>query len=281
MALRPEAVGKTTREHVHIYEPRDVMLYALGVGAKRDRELDFLYEGRGPKVLPTYAVIPAWPAMVEVFDLVGGDLLGIVHGAQSIRLHRPFAPAGKLTTVARVEGLYDLKRMATGIITTETRDDAGALLCETSWQIVFRNDGGFGGPRPPKRPRVLVPEGAAPEFEWVEATSPEQALLYRLSGDRNPLHADPAVGEKVGFGGPILHGLCTYGYVGRAALHSLAGGDPARIVALEASFQAPVFPGETLVVRGYALDDGRHALVATTKERPEEVVVGNAFVEIA
>jgi acyl dehydratase len=281
MGLRPDAVGKTTSAHIHEYEPRDVMLYALGVGAKRDRELDFLYEGRGPKVLPTYAVIPAWAAMEEVFELVGGDLRGIVHGAQSIRLHRPFTPAGKLVTVARVEGLYDLKRMATGIVTTETRDGDGALLCETSWQIIFRNDGGFGGPRPPRRPRVVVPEGAPILFEWVETTSPEQALLYRLSGDRNPLHADPAIGQEVGFGGPILHGLCTFGYAGRAALHSLASGDPSRLTAMEASFQAPVFPGETLVIRGHALEDGRVALVATTKERPEEIVVGNAFVEIA
>ncbi len=281
MALQLSAVGKTTSAHVHEYGPGEVILYALGVGAKRDRELDFLYEGRGPKVLPTYAVVPAWPAMEEVFELVGGDLLGVVHGAQAITLHRPFAPSGKLTTVARVDGLYDLKRMATGVFSTETRDERGDLLCETSWQIIFRTQGGFGGPKPPKRPRVSVPEGAPALFEWVEATSPEQALLYRLSGDRNPLHADPAIGEKVGFGGPILHGLCSFGYVGRAALHSLAGGDPSRVKAMEASFQAPVFPGETLVIRGYALDGGRVALVTTTKERPDEVVVGNAFVEIA
>ncbi|MBC7171216.1 MAG: MaoC family dehydratase N-terminal domain-containing protein [Polyangiaceae bacterium] len=281
MALRLSAVGESTGAHIHEYEARDVMLYALGVGAKAERELDFLYEGRGPKVLPTYAVVPAWPAMEEVFDLIGGDLLGVVHGGQTIRLHRPFAPEGRLVTVARVDGLYDLKRMATGFVTTETRDADGTLIAETTWHIIFRNDGGFDGPRPPKRPRITVPADAAPVFEWVEATSPEQALLYRLSGDRNPLHADPAIGEKAGFGKPILHGLCTFGYAGRAALHSLADGDPSRLVAMEASFQAPVWPGETLVIRGYSLDAGKFALVATTKERPEEVVVGNAFVEIA
>jgi acyl dehydratase len=280
MALKPEAVGQVTGKHVHEYEEKDVILYALGVGAKRDRELDFLYEGRGPKVLPTYGVIPAWPAMVEVFDLIGGDLLGLVHGGQQIRVHRPFAPSGRLETVARVDGLYDLKRMATGVVTTETRDQGGELVCETTWNLIFRNDGGFGGEKPPRRAKVTIPEGAPHLFEWVEATSPEQALLYRLTGDRNPLHADPAVGEKAGFGAPILHGLCTYGFMARAALLSLGEGDPARFESMEASFQAPVWPGDTLVIRGYRLDDGRVAMVTTTKERPDEVAVGNALVSI-
>ncbi len=280
MALKPEAVGQVTGKHVHEYEERDVILYALGVGAKRDQELDFLYEGRGPKVLPSYGVVPAWPAMVEIFDLIGGDLLGLVHGGQQIRVHRPFAPSGLLETVARVDGLYDLKRMATGVVTTETRDLGGELVCETTWHLIFRNDGGFGGEKPPRRPKVTIPEGAPQLFEWVEATSPEQALLYRLTGDRNPLHADPAIGEKAGFGKPILHGLCTYGFMARAALASLGGGDPARFESMEASFQAPVWPGDTLVIRGYRLDDGRVAMVTTTKERPDEVAVGNALVSI-
>jgi acyl dehydratase len=280
MALKPDAVGRVTGKHVHEYEERDVILYALGVGAKQDRELDYLYEGRGPKVLPTYGVVPAWPAMTEVFDMVGGDLLGIVHGGQQIRVHRPFSPSGRLETIARVDGLYDLKRMATGLVTTETRDQGGQLVCETIWSVIFRHDGGFGGEKPPRRPKVAIPEGTPPLFEWVEATTPEQALLYRLSGDRNPLHADPAIGEKAGFGRPILHGLCTYGFMARAAIFSLGGGDPARFESLDVTFQAPVWPGETLVIRGYRLDDGRVAMVTTTKERPDEVAVGNALVSI-
>jgi len=280
MALDLSAVGKTTSVHVHAYTDRDVILYALGVGAKQD-ELDFLYEGRGPRVLPTFAVVPAWPVVVECFEMLGAELIGVVHGGQSIKLHRPFAPSGRLTTTGTITGIYDLKRLATGVFTTESRDDAGRLVAETTWTIIFRLDGGFGGERPPKRPRISVPKGSTPLFTWEEATRPEQALLYRLSGDRNPLHADPEVAKRAGFEAPILHGLCTYGYLARAALHSLAGGDATRLAELEVSFLAPVIPGETLHIEGHALEDDRVALVMTTKERPDEVAVGNAFVRLS
>lgn len=280
MGLRLDAVGKTTSEHVHEYTERDVMLYALGVGAKA-AELDYLYEGRGPLVLPTYAVVPAWPALTECFELLGAELLGVVHGGQSIKLHRPFAPSGRLSTTATIEGLYDLKRLATGVVSTKTVDESGELIAETTWTIVFRFDGGFGGDKPPKRTRIVIPEGQAPLFTWEEKTSPEQALLYRLSGDRNPLHADPEVAAKAGFDAPILHGLCSYGFLGRAVIHSLAGGDPTRLLELEVSFQAPILPGETLRVAAHALDDERIALVMTTLERPDEIAVGNAFARLA
>lgn len=210
MALNLSAVGKTTTELVHTYTWKDAVLYALSIGAKRDLELPYLFEGMGPRVFPSYAVVPAFLANAALFDAIGGNMLGVVHGGQAIRLHKPFAPGGTLKTVGKVAGVYDLKRMATAIVTTETRDEAGALVCETEWSIIYRLDGGFEGPPPPKRDEAKAPARPA-DWTFEESTSKEQAALYRLNGDLNPLHIDPKIGESAGFGHPILHGLCTYG----------------------------------------------------------------------
>lgn len=277
MGLNLDAVGKTTKEIKHTYRWQDVALYALGVGAKRD-ELDYLYEKRGPLVLPTYAVVPAFTANMELFDVVGGDMLGVVHGGQSIKLHRPFKPEDTLTTVGKVEGLYDLKKLATSLISTETRNGDGELVCETEWTIIYRNDGGFDGPRPPRTPKVRPPE-RDPDFVMEEKIPEEQALLYRLSGDLNPLHADPAIGEKAGFGHPILHGLCTYGYAGRAIMKHCCDGDPKRFKSLTGQFRNPMWPGDTIVVEGWK-EDGRVIVRAAAKERPKDFAFSNAVAEI-
>ncbi len=277
MALNPDAVDKTTREMVREHDWKAAVLYALGVGAKAD-ELDFLYERRGPKVLPTYAVVPTFDAVSVLIGEVNGNLLGVVHGGQRIRLHKPFAPNDRLVTVGKVAGVYDLKRMAQVFFTTETRDGGGALVCETEWNIIYRMDGGFGGKPPPKTERVHVPD-RSPDFRVEEKTSPEQALLYRLNGDLNPLHADPEVATSAGFERPILHGLCTYGFVGRAVLREACGGDPARMKGLSGQFRKPVMPGETLVTEGWQ-EDGRILLRASTVERPGEFVFSNAWAEV-
>ncbi len=281
MALSIDSVGKVTEPLIHEYEARDVICYALGVGAKK-AELDFLYEGaerKGPLVLPTYAVVPTFPVCAELFEVIGGDLLGVVHGSQAITLHKPFAPSGRLTTVGKVAGVYDLKRMAQAVLTTETRDESGELVCETEWGIIFRLDGGFGGPRPPKSERHRTPD-REPDFVVEEKTTPEQALLYRLSGDYNPLHADPAIGEKAGFGDPILHGLCTYGYAGRAVLQQVCEGDVSRLKAFRGQFRRPVWPGDTLITSGWR--DGDQVVLQTrTAERPEEISFTNAIATVA
>lgn len=278
MALNLDLVGTKTKEHVHSYDFKDVVLYALGCGATRDEELQFLFEKFGPLVLPSYAVIPALAPNVELFESLGGDMLGIVHGGQSITVHKPFAPKGTLRTTGTVEGLYDLRRLATCVVTTETRDEQGDLVAETEWQIVYRLDGGFGGPKPPKTSRVRAPERDA-DFLVETPTTTEQALLYRLSGDLNPLHADPEIGEKAGFGKPILHGLCTFGLVTRAVLKACGDRNPDRLKSLRGNFQKPVWPGETLLTRGWN-EDGQIILEASTKERPGEVVFANAYAEL-
>lgn len=281
MALHIDATGKRTAPIEMTYRWQDVVLYALGIGAKAS-ELDFLYEKRGPKVFPTFAVIPAFEANRELFDVVGGDLSGVVHGSQKIVLHRPFAPEGKLVTVGIVEGIHDLKRMAQSTVRTETRDENGALVCETEWTIMYLKDGGFGGEPPPKSPKIRPPE-RAPDWVVEDPTTPEQALLYRLSGDHNPLHADPAAAElaaKVTEGRPILHGLCTYGYVGRAILEKECGSDPSRLRALYGRFSRPIWPGETIVTEGWR-EDGRVVVRAAAKERPNDHVFTNAYAELA
>jgi acyl dehydratase len=281
MALNIDATGKRTAPIELSYRWQDVALYALGVGAKAS-ELDFLYEKRGPEVLPTFAVIPAFEANRELFDVVGGDLTGVVHGSQKIVLHRPFAPEGKLVTVGIVEGIYDLRRMAQSTVRTETRDEHGALVCETEWTIMYLKDGGFGGPPPPKSPKIRPPE-REPDWMVEDTTTAEQALLYRLSGDHNPLHADPAAAEqaaKVTEGRPILHGLCTYGYVGRAILANECSSDPARLRTFYGRFSRPIWPGETIVTEGWRVD-GRVVVRAAAKERPGDYVFTNAYAELA
>jgi acyl dehydratase len=277
MALNLEAIGHTSSELTHTYTWKDVVLYALGIGATRD-ELDFLYERRGPKVFPTYTVIPGFAAHGALFDTIGGQLQGLVHASQTIRLHKPLPASGTLRTVAKVKGIYDLKRMAESQVTTETRDADGELLAETEWSILYRLDGGFGGEAPPKRERVKTPE-RAPDFSVRQTIGPEQAILYRLSGDLNPLHIDADFAKAAGFDAPILHGLCTYGYVGRAVLKAVAPGQPERLKVLSGQFRRPVWPGETLVTEGWN-EGNRILLRAGTEERPGDHVFTNAYAEL-
>lgn len=252
------------------------MLYALGVGAKRE-ELDFLYEGRGPKVLPSFAVVPKFVPMLDLLAGSGGNMSLIVHGGERVTLHAPIAPNGTLVTTATVRGVYDLRRFAQVVVDTRSEDERSRLVAETTSSIVFRGDGGFGGEPPPKeRPLVERPRDEPPTFSVEEATSIEQALLYRLSGDRNPLHADPDFARSVGFDkGPILHGLCTFGFMVRHVAKALCAGDATRLRTFEAQFRRPVWPGDTLVTDGWRVGAGRVALQVRVKER-DEIVIGAA-----
>lgn len=272
MALEVESVGRETKVLEHSYAWKDVVLYALGVGATLD-ELELIYEKNGPKVLPTYAVIPAFAALDELFEHVGGDFEGVVHGAQKIVCHRPFKPEGTLKTVGTVAAVYDLKRMAQAIFTTKTMD-GDDLVCETEWQIIFRFDGGFDGPRPPKSERIKVPD-AEPDFRVEEKSAATQAALYRLSGDLNPLHIDPEIAQKVGFDTPILHGLCTFGYAGRAVVNEACAGDVSKLRELRGQFRKPMWPGDTMVTQGW--NEGERIVLRTCAlERPDDFAFSNA-----
>jgi acyl dehydratase len=281
MALDLSIVGKPTPPAAFTYTWRDTVLYALGIGARRD-ELDYLYEGRGPKVYPSFAVVPMFGPMFDVIAKTGGDLSMIVHGGEKVLIKKPFASAGTLHTSATARGIYDLRRFAIVLIDTETKDDAGEVVCTSTANIVFRGAGGFGGAPPPKEPSGIdVPKDRPADFRVEETTSPEQALLYRLSGDLNPLHADPDFARGVGFEqGPILHGLATYGYMVRHVAKGACGGDASKLTGFEAQFKRPVWPGDTLVTEGWKVGPGRVALSMSVKER-SEIVLSNAWATLS
>jgi len=268
-------VGKPTAPAEFSYTWKDTVLYALGIGARKD-ELDYLYEGRGPKVYPSFAVVPMFGPMLDVVAKTGGDLSMIVHGGEKVVVKKPFAPSATLHTTATARGIYDMRRFASVLIDTETKDASGEVVCTSTASIIFRGAGGFGGDPPPKeKSGIDVPRDRPADFRVEETTSPEQALLYRLSGDLNPLHADPDFAKSVGFEqGPILHGLATYGHMVRHVAKGACGGDAAKITGFEAQFRKPVWPGDTLVTEGWKVAPGQIALKVSVKERDEAVISG-------
>jgi acyl dehydratase len=274
-------VGKPSAPSAFSYTWKEAVLYALGIGAKKN-ELDYLYEGRGPKVIPSFAVVSKFPPMLELLAKTGGNMAMIVHGGEKILIKKPFAPGGTLHTSATIRGIYDMRRFASVLVDTETKDEKGETVFTTTSSILYRGEGGFGGEPPPKEPSGIdVPKGKEPDFTVEEATLPEQALLYRLSGDPNPLHADPAFAESVGFPqGPILHGLCTFGHMVRHAAKGACGGDATKLTGFECQFKRPVWPGDTLVTKGWIVEPGKIALQTSVKER-DETVLGGAWATFA
>jgi len=278
MAIDKDSLGYETPPIAFGYTWRDTVTYALGVGATADAELDFLYEGRGPKVLPTFCTVPTFAAFDALVDRIGCDRSGMVHHSQEMSLSKPLQPSAELKVMGRVEGLYDLKRMAMAVFGIDAYDEEGDPIIRGEVTLLLLKDGGFGGPRPARTTRTPAPD-RDPDFEVREKVAPTQALLYRLSGDYNPLHADPAFAAKVGFDKPILHGLCTFGYAGRAVLSHACEGDPSRLSSLRGQFAKPAFPGDTLVLRGWN-EEGRTAVTVTTEERPGELCLSNAHAVI-
>lgn len=278
MAIRRDLVGKTSAPINHTYTWKDTVLYALGVGAKAD-DLDFLFEMNGPKVLPTFAVVPSFHAMIAVIGQLGANPTMAVHGEQKVVLHRPLPPSGELKTVAEVKGIYDKGKGALVLIEARTTDEKGEPLCDNTFSIFARGEGGFGGERGPEALKADPPEGQAPDFTTVEKTATEQAILYRLSGDLNPLHISPQFAKMAGFDRPILHGLCTYGYAGRAFLAHACGNDPRRFKSFAARFAGVVFPGDTLTTEGWQVAPGRWVMRVKTQD--DRVVLSNALAETA
>ena len=261
MAIDPGAIGAVTEPTLFEWTDRETLLYALGVGAGT-QDLSFTTEnshGISQQVLPTYAVIccPAFGAAGKVGKFNWAKLL---HGSQGIRLHAPLPPAGKLSVVSEVADIQDKGQGKNAIIMLRGRGsdpDSGALIAETLTTLVIRGEGGFGG-EPGQRPAAPEFPDREPDARVALPTREDQALIYRLSGDRNPLHSDPWFArEMAGFPKPILHGLCTYGVSGRALVAELGGGVAANITSIAARFSSPVFPGETLTTLIWRTEPGK------------------------
>jgi acyl dehydratase len=276
MAIKLDLVGKKSKPIPFTYSWKDTVLYALGVGVPAN-ELDYLYEARGPKVLPTFAVVPSFTSMIAVAGDLGANPMMILHGEQQIILHRPIPSGGTLATVSEVKGIYDKGKGALVVVEARTSDDAGAAVFDNVFSIFVRGEGGFGGERGPEAVKA-EPPATAPDFEIVHPTTPEQALLYRLSGDFNPLHVDPNMAKFGGFDRPILHGLCTYGFAGRAILAGACNGDPARLRSFGARFAGVVYPGDTLTTRGWRIADQRFVVTVTTQDGRQ--VLSNSVAEV-
>jgi len=277
MAIKLDLVGKKSAPLTYEYGWKECVLYALGCGARAD-ELDFLFEMNGPKVLPTFAVVPSFAALVSVSAQLGANPMMILHGEQKVTLHRPIPPQGKLATVAEVTGIFDKGKGALCVVDAVTSDDKGEPLFTNTFSVFVRGEGGFGGERGPEALKADPPD-RAPDFTQTEKTSLEQALLYRLSGDYNPLHASPQFAKMGGFDRPILHGLCTYGHAGRAILRHACGGDPKKWKTFAARFAGVVFPGDTLTTEGWQLEPGKW--VVSVKQQDGKVVLSNALAETA
>ena len=272
MAIDPSAIGAVTEPRIYEWTDRDTLLYALGVGAGTG-DLAYTTENSHDtpqQVLPTFAVICCMGFAAA--PLVGTFNWGmLLHGSQEVRLSAPLPPAGSLSVVAEVADIQDKGEGENAIIVLRARGSdpaTGEQVAETLTTLVIRGEGGFGG-QPGQRPPAPEFPDRAPDARIALSTREDQALLYRLSGDRNPLHSDPWFArELAGFPMPILHGLCTYGFAGRALLAELAGGEAARLTAVAARFSSPVFPGETLTTLIWRTDEGR-AVYRTEASAPD------------
>ncbi len=268
MTLDPSAVGASGGPVERSWSSKDCLLYALGVGAGLD-ELQFATE-KNQQVLPTMAVVLSARGAVPLEKIGKFNPAMLVHGEQAIELARPLPADGTLRATGKIVGLYDKGKGAVVVSETESVDAAsGELLFRTRSSAFIRGAGGFGGDRGPSGPAYEIP-GRKADHEVTYKTREDQALLYRLSGDRNPLHSDPEFAKLAGFPKPILHGLCTYGFTGRALLHALCGGDPARFKSMEGRFSKPVFPGEALTIKMWV--DGKACLFQTFNETGEVVL---------
>jgi acyl dehydratase len=243
---------------------KDVILYALGVGAKPETELDYVFEGKGPKVLPTYAVIPGMLSMGGLIQNVDINLAMLLHGEQAIWIEREIPPEGKVRVVGRVAEVWDKGKAAVIGCEGRVEDDKGVLFT-TRATLFIRGAGGFGGDRGPSAANLNQPPERKPDHVVEDTVRPEQGAIYRLSGDPNPIHIDPDFAKMAGFEAPFLHGLCTYGFVGRAILQTLCQGDPRRFKSLEARFADLVYYGDSIITRFWVSQPGEAIVQAVTQ----------------
>ncbi|HVZ91765.1 MAG TPA: MaoC/PaaZ C-terminal domain-containing protein [Rhizomicrobium sp.] len=269
--MQAKSLGQTAS-----YTDRDTMLYALGVGFMRDPmnadELKFVYENN-LQTVPTMATVIGW-GRSSTLARAGINYLMVVHGEQRLAMHKPLPSAAEVVFDERVTGVFDKGKDKGAIIVTERtiREKDGEKLCTLSATIFARGDGGFGGPKEGAPEPHPIP-ARAPDLSHECDTRPDQAFLYALSGDRNPLHRDPSIARMAGFPRPILHGLCTYGTACRAIVSTVCKYDATKIAGFDVRMSAPVFPGETIVTEMW-IDGPIVSFRCRLKER-EAIVINN------
>jgi acyl dehydratase len=270
MPLNHSLVGEPGEPLPRSWTSTDTILYALGVGAGSDdalSELAFTTEntqGVNQQVLPTFAVLAAQARGGRARRLGEFDPARLVHAEQSFELHRPLPVSAEVTVTSTITSILDKGKGALMTTRSEAVDAGGQLLVTAQSGVFIGGEGGFGGER--GAPSTWQRPDRPPDEKVTYTTRPDQALLYRLSGDRNPLHSDPSFARRGGFDRPILHGLCTYGFTGRALLHALCGSDPARMHSMSGRFSRPVLPGQTLTISIWVDADGEARFQTATED---------------
>lgn len=275
MPLNPDAVGSKSEPVAVSWTSKDALLYAVGIGAGHE-ELAFTTENSNeiPQlVFPTFPVVVGWGRGSAMGSIGTFNPALLVHGQQSVTLHRPIPVAGTVTLTSEITGMYDKGKAAVVVSETRALMDGEPLYTNTGSSFM-RGEGGWGGDRGPSGPKNVPPERSA-DYEVTYVTDRDQAFVYRLSGDRNPLHTDPTFAAMGGFDTPILHGLCSYGFTGRALLHAVCGSDPANFRHIEGRFASPVIPGDSLMIRTWSIGDGESLFTtsATPAAGGEERIV--------
>lgn len=276
-----EAVGAELPTGTSSWSPDDVILYHLGVGAgvpaTDPGELQYCFE-QNLKVLPSFGVVPVFGTLMGILSVPGMQInpMMILHGEQDLEIHRPIPTQARATHTANVTDIFDRQKGALVMLEARSNDADGPLFTNRFGAYV-RGEGDFDGDRGP-RPGNLPPE-RAPDHVVSTPTLPQQALLYRLSGDKNPLHADPSFAAMGGFDRPILHGLCTFGIACKAVVDHVLGGDTGKVARYQVRFSGVVFPGETIETAMW-LEGDKIIMRATTKER-EAPVLTNAAITIS
>jgi acyl dehydratase len=275
MPIHHDVVGAEGAPVVHSWTSKDALLYAVGVGAGVD-ELAFTTENSHDvpqRVLPTMAAVIGAGVSGAISAIGSFDFAMLVHGEQSFVQHREIPVEGSLTATGKIVGIYDKGSGAVVAVEGECVDNAtGETLLTVGSAIFIRGEGGWGGDRGPSGDRNAAPDRAADALVSYRVR-PDQALTYRLSGDRNPLHSDPWFAALAGFDRPILHGLCTYGFTGRALLHTMCDSDPANFRSMEGRFASPVYPGEELTIEMWKEGAGE-CIFQTRGEDGRIVLVG-------
>jgi acyl dehydratase len=276
-----KALGAEMGEGTYTYTKDQVILYHLGLGAgvpaTDPGELEYTYE-KNLKVLPSFGVIPTFGAMGGLGNVDGLEFnfAMLLHGEQDLVIHQPIPPEATITNRGKVAEIWDKGKAALVVLQVDSSDESGQPLFTNRFSLFLRGEGGFGGESGPKAGNAAPDR--APDGVIESTTLPQQALIYRLSGDKNPLHADPEFAKMGGFDTPIIHGLCSYGIVCKAVVDNVLGGDVAKVARYQVRFAGVGFPGETYLT-SYWKEGDKVLIQAKSKER-DAVIISNAAITI-